>query len=1048
MKITIGKPIGNTQIYILDKYMQLVSIGVTGELCIAGAGVGEGYLNRPELTAEKFIDNPFGEGKLYKTGDLAYWREDGNIVYVGRNDFQVKIRGLRIELGEIENAISSVDGISQAVVVVRKNDEGRQLICAFYTGKEVDAKEIRSRIGSKLPKYMLPHIITHIDEMPLTPSGKINRKALPEIDLENLDSGTEYVAPQTEAETVLVAAVEETLGTQKVSVLDNFFDIGGDSLKAIELTSILEQKGYSADIKTIFDSETIQSLAEKLTIQEQNESHLEYGSMIPATSAQMRVYTAQSMNANSTLYNIPYAFKPENLDIDKLQAAVNKLIARHESLRTHFENQNGEIVQVIDDTALVTVQQLSSDNVLDFVKPFDLSVSPLLRVGVYENTVMFDLHHIIADGGTMPVFFRELNELYMGRDLQNAPVQYGEFAVTPVDIDASEQYWLSIFNDELPVLEINTDFPRTDKQSFSGAAEYGAIDIDLHNKIKEKCRQLNVTPYVFYMAAFSILLSKFSNNEDIVIGMPVSGRSPKFLNTVGMFVNTVALRTKPDGEKNVETFLQEVKEISISAIAHQDYPFGDLVKKIHAETPGRNPLFDVMFAYQSEEMTDIIFGDKHVEILPVPTTVSKCDLTFNVLPRKNDIVLMVEYCTDLFKQQTICRLMESYNHILSQLINVHMELKYINPLMPKDYHRIINEFNDTAMDYPQNKCIHHLIEDQAIENPSELAVVTYDGTLTFQQLNVEANRIAHSLIAMGVKKGDIIAVILPRNSHLLPAILGVLKTGAAYMPIDPSYPLDRIDYLLTESKAKFRIDTSTINELLNNNSIKNPNIKVKMTDYFCALHTSGSTGKPKLTVLMQQNLLNFLYANTDFWEGVDTIISVTIVTFDIFMQDTLLSLALGKKLILASNDQIFDQSEFERMFEPEQNVMFFSTPTKLTAYIKQSKTCDFLQKITSLIVGGEVFSDELYDLLIEKINSNNTQNENISTHQLSTDDTTITLPPPEISVSENYSMHTDQQKPHFGLQKIRKIINIYGPAETTMWVSNDVKTIIVEGNCL
>ena len=260
MDIHIGKPIANTQIYIVDKYIKIVPIGVTGELCIAGDGVGAGYLNRPELTAEKFIDNPFGEGKLYKTGDLAYWRDDGNIAYVGRNDFQVKIRGLRIELGEIENAICGIDGISQAVVVVRKNAEGRQLICAFYTGTEIDAKDIRNHIGKKLPKYMLPHIFTHLDEMPLTSSGKVNRKALPEVDLENIANDTEYVAPETQMQKALCKLIELVLGTTPVGIADDFFDLGGDSLKAIEFVSKAHNEGIYFNLQNVFDYPTVQEL--------------------------------------------------------------------------------------------------------------------------------------------------------------------------------------------------------------------------------------------------------------------------------------------------------------------------------------------------------------------------------------------------------------------------------------------------------------------------------------------------------------------------------------------------------------------------------------------------------------------------------------------------------------------------------------------------------------------------------------------------------------------------------------------------------------------
>lgn len=665
---SIGRPIGNDKAYIIDQYMEPTPIGVIGELCIAGDGVGVGYLNLPELTAEKFIDNPFGAGKLYKTGDLAYWREDGNIVYVGRNDFQVKIRGLRVELEEIEKTICGIGGILQAVVVVRKNNEGRQLICAFYTGQMFEAKDIRNNISKKLPKYMLPHIFTKLDEMPLTPSGKINRKALPEIDLYTIDSTVEYVAPATEQEKNLVHAIETVLAVDKVGVMDNFFDIGGDSLKAIELISKLEKQGYHTDTKTIFECNTVKELADQLIVTEIKQEIFNYIGDISATDAQMRVYTAHSMNSDGTTYNVPYVFKVDKVDTERLQTAINRLIARHEILRTHFENKDGNIIQIINDSTECKIEKLDDDDINVFVRPFELSKAPLFRVGVFENIIMIDMHHIITDGSSMPVFLNELNEFYMGRSLDNAIVQYKQFAVHKQDYSESEKYWLSVYNDELPVLDINTDFHRGQKQSFNGSAVYDTVDIELHNKILAFCKEQNITPYVFYMSAFNILLSKFSGSEDIVVGMPISGREAKYLGTIGMFVNTIALRNKPIGTKSVIEFLNEVKENSISAINHQDYPYGELVKKLDIHANNRNPLFDVMFAYQSEQMTDVVFGDKKAELLPIPITTSKYDFTFYVMPRENEVVIMVEYCTDLYKEQTIQRYLNGYKQILKQMV--------------------------------------------------------------------------------------------------------------------------------------------------------------------------------------------------------------------------------------------------------------------------------------------------------------------------------------------------------------------------------------------
>ncbi len=977
LDITIGKPIANTQIYIVDKYMKPVPIGVTGELCIAGDCVGAGYLNRPELTAEKFIDNPFGEDKMYKTGDLAYWREDGNIAYVGRNDFQVKIRGLRIELGEIENAISSVDGINMSVVVVRKNSEGRQLICAFYTGEEKSAQEIKSVIGAKLPKYMLPHIFTHLDEMPLTSSGKTNRNALPEISLENIESTVEYVAPETNEEQALVGSIKEILNGEKISILDNFFDIGGDSLKAIELTSKLESKGYEIQVKTIFDCETIQDLAKQLMKKEFETTKVEYGSVIPATPAQMRVYTAQSMNADSTLYNIPYVFKVESLDVDKLQIAINKLIERHEILRTHFENQNGQIMQIIDETANVAVEALSSDDILSFIRPFDLEKCPLIRVGYYENTVMIDIHHIISDGGTMPVFFKELNELYMGRDISTNVVQYGEFAVQKVNLEESEKYWLSVFDDEIPVIELPTDAQRTDKQSFNGNSVYDLIDIGLHNKITAKCKELNITPYVFYMSCFNILLSKFSGNEDIVVGMPVSGRDSHFLNTVGMFVNTIALRNKPEGNKTVIDLISEVKINSVSAIDNQNYPFGELVKKLGIETSGRNPLFDVMFAYQSEQMTDVIFGDKKAELLPVPITSAKCDFTFNIMPRNNDVVVMVEYCTDLYKEQKIQKFIKAFKLILEQCLDEKSYIKDVEAMSAQEKQTLLIDFNDTAVEYPKNNCVYNLFEEQATKNPDKIAVVFKNIKLSYSEILYLVEEYAGKLNSLGVKENDTVAIHLDRSHKLIIFQLAVLKIGAVFLPLDKRYPEERINcacidcnvkLLITDSKIKTNANVIDIYDFESVTSNKTETVINSDSCYI--IYTSGSTGRPKGCLLTGNGLLNFCQNNNTLEtlnKQEDCIFAcVNTVSFDYFIAESLLPLTNGFTTVILDDNESTVQDKFLFVAQNNNINVVMTTPTRLKLYYDYKGNTDVLRQIKCICTSGEPLPAELLIKMYEK----------------------------------------------------------------------------------
>ncbi|MGN0404094.1 MAG: amino acid adenylation domain-containing protein [Bariatricus sp.] len=962
-EITIGEPAGNTQIYIVDRFMTPVPIGVTGEICIAGDCVGAGYINQPEMTAEKFIENPFGNGKLYRTGDLGYWREDGKVVYVGRNDFQVKIRGLRIELGEIENAICTVDGITQAVVVVRRNKEGRQIICAFYTGTETDAKEIRRVTGKILPQYMIPHIFTHMESLPLTTSGKISRTALPEVDLYHLDLSVEYVAPRTEQEALLVQMTEEVLKTEKISMLDNFFDLGGDSLKGIELIAKMEARGYRINTKDIFDSSTMMDLAAKLMNTEKQEQEFDYSGDIPVSAAQLRVYTAQSMSPESTTYNVPYAFKIKDVDQERLQAAIQKLILRHEILRTRFENKNGKIIQIIEENAECKVEHMDSEDISTFIRPFDLSAAPLLRVGCTSNMVVIDMHHIITDGASMPVFMQELNELYMGRELTDRVVPYKQFAVQTPDYEESEAYWLSVFKDEIPVLEMNPDFKPEQKQSFSGDAFYDLADFTLHQRILAKCKELNITPYVYYMGAFNVLLSKYSGADDVVVGMPISGRSSRFMRTIGMFVNTVALRNQPVGTKTIQRFLEEVKEHSVNAIAHQDYPYGELVKKLQIPD-GRNTLFDVMFAYQSEEMMETVFGDQKAELIPVPVKAAKYDFTFNIMPREKDVVIMVEYCDEMYRKSTIQRLTDSYKMILEQFLETDRMIEEICVVTNQDKEKLLLQFNERKEDYNRELCLHHIFEEQVKNHPDRQAVIAADGIVTYEELNQKANRIAHNLLKMGVCPGDIVAFALPRTSSLIAVMFGILKAGAAYLPIDPDYPADRIEYMLDDSKAKVFIQGKDVAALLEGEGASDPAVAVTSDSLCYCIYTSGSTGKPKAVAISHANVHNFILEHAgDFQstmkEQCDCVFATNAVVFDITVQDILFPLLNGMNVVFAETDTLTHVTKLIK-YAPEGRTGLIITPTKLQMYMQSKEFCRNLERFSVIMVGAENFPPNLF----------------------------------------------------------------------------------------
>ncbi len=896
--IHIGAPIANTQIYVLDKFLKPVPIGVTGELCIAGDCVGAGYLNREKLTNEKFIDNPFGDGKLYKTGDMVYWREDGNIAYVGRNDFQVKIRGLRIELGEIENTISSVDGVVQSVVVVRKN-ENRQLICAFYTqSKHTELSHIKKAIIEKLPKYMMPHVFTVLDELPLTSSGKVNRNALPEIDFNCIFSQEEYLPPVTKKESLLCDSIESVLKTNNIGLKHNFFDMGGDSLKAIELISLLERNGYTLEVKDIFDSLTVKEIAEKMSEAQFHNTVNEHPDVLPLTPAQMKIYTSQMMKADSTHNNIPYIFKTKNLDRFRLENALNALISRHESLRTHFENRNGDIVQVVEKNASVTLTQLPCDDFRSFITPFDLTKAPLMHVGFYENTVIIDLHHIIIDGESFKTFFGELNELYMNRPVAKKAVQYGEFVIPNQSYEKEEKYWLEKFIDDVPSLDLPTDFKRGQIQSFNGAAHYSLIDASLHEQIESKSKELNVTPFIYYMACCNILLSKISGKDDICVGTPISGRNSKNLEAIGMFVNTAVLRNSPAGNKTVAEFISQVKKEAINAIANQNYPFGELVKKLGISIGEKNPIFDVMLSYQSESMTDILFGDEKAILLPSPLSGVKCDINFNIMPVNNDAVLLVEYCTDLYKEETVISFVNKFNTILKRCLDCDSRISEISIIDDADTHKILYDFNNTSHSYdiPENSTLYSLFELQCKKTPDKICIKNDGEDVTFQMLYNYSGRLDSYLRKITANKKSVIGVIADRSIEMYAAIYGIIKGGNAYLPISPDYPRERIDYILSDSNAAAVVVQDKYKHLAPSEICVNMTQLISASgpcdEYPCnadendtayVIYTSGSTGNPKGAKVSHKSAVNRILWMHDKYplNKNDVILQKTPYTFDV-----------------------------------------------------------------------------------------------------------------------------------------------------------------------
>ncbi|MGF9646225.1 amino acid adenylation domain-containing protein [Paenibacillus sp. MABNS29] len=709
--VPIGRAWLNAKFYIVDAHLNPVPVGVLGELVIGGVGVARGYLNRPGLTEEKFVDSPFAAGeRLYRTGDLARWMEDGNVDFIGRIDNQAKIRGYRIETGEIESQLLRVEGVREAVVLVRSDANGQKALCAYYTpdpGAELAVNDLRGALAQELPGYMIPSYFVEMERLPLTQNGKIDRKALPAPEGE-AGSGTEYVAPRNELETKLAAIWQEVLGLAKeIGVHDNFFDIGGHSLRATTLAGkVFKELNVNLPLRDVFRHSTIAAMAEAIARMERREHEAipqaEEREYYPLSSAQKRLFIQHTLDGADQLYNMPELVQVEGeFDLDRLEAALRKLITRHESLRTGFEIVKAEAVQRIYPQVDFAIEHHQADKedaaqieqiVRSFVRPFDLGKPPLLRAGVIElepnlHILLFDMHHMVSDGVSMAIVIDEFSSFYAGEELPPLRIQYKDYAVWQQSkahrerIGRQEAYWLQTFEGELPTADLPMDYERSAARSYEGAHLEFDVEASLSARLRELAAERESTLFMVLLAAYTVLLSKYSGQEDLVVGTPVAGRTNADLEPViGMFVNTLAIRNRPSGDKTFLSYLEEVKETALGAFENQDYPFEELVERLNVKRePGRFPLFDAVFDLQNIEERDAELEGVSLKTYELDhLEEAKFDLTLFMYENNGALSGGFFYATKLFKEAMIRTLTEDYLRVLSQIAeNPQLELSRI-----------------------------------------------------------------------------------------------------------------------------------------------------------------------------------------------------------------------------------------------------------------------------------------------------------------------------------------------------------------------------------
>lgn len=999
LRIPIGKPVPGARLYVLDPHLAVQPSGVAGELYIAGAGVARGYLNRPALTEERFLKDPFYPGeRMYKTGDVARWLPDGNVEFLGRTDDQVKIRGYRIEPGEIEAALRSIEGVREAAVTVR-TDSGEPELCAYIEGLE--RNEVRAQLERLLPGYMVPAYMIEMEQWPVTPSGKLDRKALPAPG--GAADAKTYTAPGNVTEMKLSQLWEDVLKNGPVGIHDNFFDRGGHSLKATALVSrIAKEFDVQVPLKDVFAHPTVEGLAtviregtdspyEAIKLAEKQETY-------PVSSAQKRIYVLQQLEDGGTGYNMPAVLELEGkLNPERMDRAFKELIKRHESLRTSFEqDESGDPVQRIHDEVPFTLQttvlgaRTEQEAAASFIKPFDLSQAPLFRAQIVKGSderhlLLVDMHHIISDGVSVNILIREFGELYNNRKLPALRIQYKDYAVwqegfkTGDAYKTQEAYWLKQLEGELPVLDLPADHVRPPVRSFAGDKVSFTLEQEVASGLHKLARENGSTLYMVLLAAYTAFLSRLSGQEDIIVGSPIAGRPHKDLEPIlGMFVNTLALRTRPEGGKPFAQYLQEVRETALEAFEHQDYPFEELVDKLElTRDMSRNPVFDAMLVVQNNDYEPLYLHDLQMKPAQVSHLVSKFDLTLQASEGDGNIHFLFEYSTALFEKTTIERWASHLTNVFSIIgKNPEVTLNHIDILTQEERHQLLNEFNTGQANQYGVQTISQLFEQQAARTPKASALVSGDKTLTYQELDEWSNGIARALRSLGVKPDTPVGIMMHRSFSMIASILGVWKAGGCYVPIDPEYPTERKRYILSDSGTKLLM---TINEadrgvladfegeILTIESVeaddKSPLPQMSSAHHLAyIIYTSGTTGRPKGVMVEHKGIANTLQwrRNAYAFNETDTILQLFSFSFDGFITSMFTPLLSGAKAVLLHEEEAKDILAIKHQLSRQRITHMIIVPVLYRALLDVVQPED-VKTLRVVTLAGEAADRELID---------------------------------------------------------------------------------------
>ncbi|PZD95722.1 non-ribosomal peptide synthetase [Paenibacillus sambharensis] len=999
---TIGKPIWNTQIYILDGGLQPVPPGITGDLYIAGTGLARGYLGRPDLTAERFVADPFGPpgARMYRTGDIARWLEDGSLDYIGRADHQVKVRGFRIELGEIEAVLIRHPDVSRAAVIVREDEAGDKRLVAYVASASsacAGASELRDFVRKTLPEYMVPSAVVQLPELPLTPNGKLDRKALPAPGPSLALSGRD---PRTPQEAILCDLFAEVLSLPRAGIDDSFFELGGHSLLAARLMSrIREVLGVELGISHLFDAPSVSGLARRLDQARAARPPLlpyERPEVIPLSLAQRRLWFLHCLEGPSPTYNIPLVITMSGaLNLGALQAALGDVVQRHEMLRTLFPEAKGTASQLIlNETEAVPelkIMHIEEGELEERLTEaagycFDLASEPAFRAELFvkgekEHVLLLLLHHIAGDGWSLNPLCHDLSSAYASRcrgeapEWEPLPVQYADYALW-------QQQWLDSGNDEdslyanqlaywrkaLENLPEQLELP-VDSQLASlaeGSSRGGTVDVhihpELHGRLAELAKKHHVSLFMVLQSALAALLTRLGAGTDIPIGCPIAGRNDDAMNElIGFFVNTLVLRTDTSGDPSFGQLLDRVRKVNLDAYEHQDIPFDRLVEVLNpARAKGRNPLFQIMLAFQSTPDAVMDMPGLAADVKLRASGSAKFDLTLELSERRGEggapegVEGLFEYRADLFKRSSMERLSSRLVQLLEAVVqHPDQPIGRLDLLLPEERARL--EDSRTEMPGPvPDKCLPELFEYQASLHADAVAVTCEEASLRYSELNEQANRLAHLLAAQGIGPEQIVALAMPRSLDMAVALLAVIKAGACYLPLDPSYPQDRLAYMLDDAAPAciltvrsamsaaadagntpvIMLDDPDTEQALScqpasnlTNGERTAPLLPQHPAYI--IYTSGSTGKPKGVVIPHQNVVR-LFRATDAWYGFHSNDVWTLFhsyAFDFSVWELWGALLYGGRLVVVPYSVSRSPDEFLKLLAREKVTVLNQTPS-------------------------------------------------------------------------------------------------------------------------